>query len=239
MRRQPRIDRQTRHAATDRRQTIVDDRAQFGQQRQRIANRARFRRIEERKRLDVAESERAHLQHDRRQVRAADFGIGVRGLREEVGLRVQAITDAGRDAATPSFALIRARLRHTFDRQALQFRSIAVAAEPRKTRVDHEADVRHGQRRFGDVRRKHDSPASTGCEDPLLFRHRQAARTAAGCRSDRAIRVAAVSMFRGFPVRRPGTRARRSRRTPVCARCRESRPGSAGPDRCRATSDGR
>jgi hypothetical protein len=52
----------------------------------------------------------------------------------------------------------------------LQLRAIAVAADPREPGVDHETDVRHGQRRFRHVRGKHHAASATGRKDPLLFR---------------------------------------------------------------------
>ncbi len=51
---------------------------------------------------------------------------------------------------------------------------MAVAADPRETRIHDEADARHGQRGFGHIGGEYDAPGCTGVEHPSLFRRRQA-----------------------------------------------------------------
>ena len=172
--REPRIDRQPRHVAADRRQLVVDERPEFGQQIHCIAYRARLRRIEKRKRRNVAEAECTHLQHHGGEIRAANFGVGIGRLRQMIGFRVQAITDTGRHATAASFALVGARLGDALDRQPLQLRTIAVATHARISRIDDEADVRHRQRRFRDVGRKDDAAPTARRKNALLFRRGQA-----------------------------------------------------------------
>ena len=57
--------------------------------------------------------------------------------------------------------------------QSVEFLTGAVALDPRKTRIDHEMNPRHGQRRFGDIGRQHDAPLRTGIEYAVLVARRQ------------------------------------------------------------------
>jgi hypothetical protein len=64
-----------------------------------IANVAAVRRLDEWKRLDVAQLQRVHLQDDRGQVRALDLGLGELRSCEEILFGIQADRDARADAA--------------------------------------------------------------------------------------------------------------------------------------------
>ena len=72
-------------------------------------------------------------------------------------------------------ALVGARLAHGLDRQPLELRARAVAADAREPRVDHEPHARDRQRRLRDVGREHDATTFVAREHAILVRAREPA----------------------------------------------------------------
>ena len=170
----PRVERQPRQVPAERRQRALRvDRAQLLQQLVAVGDRARGRRLDERKRGDVPQLERGHPQDHRRERRAQDLRFGVARPRGEVVLRIEAHADAVLHAAAAAGALVRGGLRHLLDLQQRRLVAHAVALHAREPGVDHVADPRHRQRRLGDVGREHDAPARARREHALLVVHRQ------------------------------------------------------------------
>ena len=130
---------------------------------------AGVRGLHERKPCDVAETERRHLQDDGSQVGPQDLGVGVLRPAVEVVLGVQPDADPGSDPATATLALVGARLRDGFDREALHLRAGAEARDARQPRVDDVVDARDGERRLGDVGGQHDPPLPMDSEHPVLL----------------------------------------------------------------------
>ena len=79
----------------------------------------------------------------------------------------------GPDAPAASRPLVGRGLRDRLDRQPLGLATRRVAADPGRARVDHVADARHGQRRFGHVGGEHDPAVRVRLEDAMLVRCRQ------------------------------------------------------------------
>ncbi len=133
---QPRVDRQRREPAAERRQLApgLVERAELVQQRDAVADLAAVRRVEEREVLDVAEVERRHLQDHRGEARAQDLGVGEARALGEVLLGVEADADAVGDAPAAALALVGGGLRDRLDRQPLDLQPRAVAADPRRAR---------------------------------------------------------------------------------------------------------
>ena len=148
---------------------FLGQRAELAQRALAVAHVAAVRRLDERKRLDVAELQRVHLQDHRGEIRALDLGLGEFRPREEVLFRIQADRDAGPDAAAAAGALVRRSLRDLLDGQSLQSAAMAVAADARDAGVDHRADARHRQRSLGHVGRQHDAAPARGPEHALLL----------------------------------------------------------------------
>ena len=209
----PRIERQLRELAAQRRQRRARiDGVELLQQLVAVGDRPRRRRIEERKRGDVAERKRRHLQDHRRKRAAQDLRIGVRRARRVIVVAVQSHADAVRNAAAAPGALVGRRLRDLLDLQQRRLVAHRVALDARKSAVDHVPNARHRQRRLGDVRREHDPSAPRRRENALLLFHgeprverqqlelhsrRDAARASAAARR----------RSRGSHARRAGTRA--------------------------------
>ena len=90
-----RIERQPRELASARRElAVLVDRAELLQQLVAVGDRARRRRLDERKRVGLREVERRHAQDHRRERAPQDLGIGVARPRREVVLAVEAHADA-------------------------------------------------------------------------------------------------------------------------------------------------
>ncbi len=142
---------------------------QFLQQLVTVRDRARGRRVEERKRGDIAQRERGHPQYHRRERAAQDLRVGVLGPRGEIGFVEKAHADAVLHAAATSGALVRRRLRDLLDLQQRRLVAHRIALDAREPAVDHIADPRDRQRRFGDVGGEHDAPAARRREHALLL----------------------------------------------------------------------
>ena len=171
----PRIERQAREFAAERRQrVVVVDRAELVQQLIAVRDRAARRRLEERERFDRRQVQRLHPQDHRRQRRAQDFRIGEACPRLIVGFLVQADADAVRDPAAAARALVRGGLRNRLDLQLFDLVPVRIALHAREARVDHVADARHRQRGFGDVRREHDAARVRRLEHLVLLGRGQA-----------------------------------------------------------------
>ncbi|CAJ3337226.1 Uncharacterised protein [Burkholderia pseudomallei] len=165
-----RIERQPRKLAAERRERVlVVDRAELVEQLIAVRDRAARRRLDERKRFDRRQMQRFHPQDHRRERRAQDFRIGETCAAGEIAFLVEADADAVGDAAAAARALVRGRLRDRLDLQLLDLVPVRIALHARQARVDDIADARHGQRRFGDVRREHDPPRVRRLEHALLL----------------------------------------------------------------------
>ena len=207
---EPRVDRQLREPAAERRQPLaVVERRELLQQPDPVAHLAPVGRVEEREVLDVAEPRGGHLQDHRGEVRAQDLGVGEPRALVEVLLRVEPDADAVRDAPAAALALVGRRLRDRLDRQPLDLQPRAVAADPRRAGIDDVADPRHRQRRLGDVRREHDPAAVVRPEDALLLARREARVERQDVDVGRAAARTAPPPCRGSRARPTGTRARR------------------------------
>src|SRR3546814_1067673 len=86
----------------------------------------------------AAQPQRQHPQDHAGQRRAADFRIGVRRARLEVGLRIDPVAGAGRNAPASALALVGAGLADRLDVQAVELETRAVALHARQSRVDEE-----------------------------------------------------------------------------------------------------
>ena len=176
---EPGIDRQPGQPAADRGERAdagwVDwaDRRQLLQQQVAVADGSGVWRLDEREGRDVAETDRRHLQDDRRQVGAQDLRFGELRAGLELLLAVQADARARSDAPAPPGTLVRRRLRHRLDRQPLDLQAAAEAGDPGSAGVDDVAHTGHGERRLGDVRAEHDAPATMRLEDAVLLRRGQ------------------------------------------------------------------
>ncbi|CAB4928564.1 unannotated protein [freshwater metagenome] len=84
--------------------------SEFFQQADTVADAAWIGRLDEGKRVDLAQSERGHLQNDRGQIGAQNFRLGELRTRLEVFLRVQPDTDPVGDASAATRPLARRRL---------------------------------------------------------------------------------------------------------------------------------
>ncbi len=209
------------------------DRGQFLEQQVAVADGGRVRRFDEREGGDVAEPDRRHLQDDRRQVGAQDLRFGELRAGVEVLLAVEADADAGSDAPAPPGALVRRRLRHRLDRQALHLETAAEAGDPRRAGVDDEAHARHGERRLGDVRAEHDAPAPVRLEDAVLLRRRQPGVQRQHL--DVAALEAAQGVGRVVDLALAGEEHEHVAR-PLAVRARRRRRRSPAPDRARRRS---
>ena len=138
------------------------------QQANAVTHVATFRRVDERKRLDLAQLQVGHRQQYAGEIGPADFRIGEHRPVVEIILLEQAHAHALGHATAASRTLPATRLGDRFDGQALHARRRGVAGDPGQATVDHVADARHGQRGFGDVCGQHDPTAAAGLEDRIL-----------------------------------------------------------------------
>ena len=242
---QARVDGQLRQPAPERRQPLgVVEGGQLLQQPDAVAHLAPVGRVEEREVLDVAEARRGHLQDHRGEVGAQDLRVGEARAPVEVLLGVEPHADPVGGAAAAALALVGRGLRDRLDRQPLDLQARAVAADPRRARIDDVADPGHRQRRLGDVRREHDAAALVRPEDALLLARReprverqdvdvraQPRRPARRrCRGSRARRRGTRARRRWAPAAAP-RRRRRSRRSGRARSRRARRAGGSGPRR--------
>ncbi len=167
---EPRIDRELREPAPERRQPLVlVERRELLQQPDPVAHLAPVGRVQEREVGDVAELRRRHLQDHRGEIRAEDLGIGEARALIEVLLGVEPHADALREPAAAALALVGRSLADRLDRQPLDLQPRAVAADPGGAGVDDVADARDGERRLGDVGGEHDAAAGVRPEHALLL----------------------------------------------------------------------
>ena len=138
---------------------------------------AGVRGSEEREGGDVSEAEGEHLQHHRGETGAQDLGLGELRARGEVFLGVQADGDSRCRAARASGPLLGRRLRHRFDRKALDLAASAVSRDAGGAGVDDVPDPGNGEARLGDVRRQDDAASDPGdvraLEDAVLLGGRE------------------------------------------------------------------
>ena len=185
---------------------LFRQRAELAQRALAVAHVAAVGRLDERKRLDVAELQRVHLQDDRGEIRALDLGLGECGPREEVLFGIQADRDARPDAAAAAGTLVRRGLRDLLDGQPLQPAAMAVAADARDARCRSPrgcpARSARSRRRWSPARRGGGPTAGTRAA-ALPAR---AASTAAAPRNPADDACAAIRRSRGSRARRSGTR---------------------------------
>ena len=108
------------------------------------------------------------------QVGAQNFRVGKLRARQEIVFRIETNADPFRHAAAATLTLISRRLGNRLDRQALNFGAVAVAADARRTRVNHIFNARYGQRGFGHVGRQHNAAPAVRLEHAVLLAVRQA-----------------------------------------------------------------
>ena len=195
------IDRQARELASERGERPRGvDRAQLVQQLEAVADRARARRLDERKRLDFAERKRSHPQNHRGERAPQDLRVGVFRPCGVIVFAVEAHADPVGDPAAAARALIGRSLRDLLDLQQRRLVAHRVALDAREPAVDDVADAGHGERGLGDVGRKHDAPPGRRRENPLLLRHGQARvqRKNLHRRGVRPAREALAQQRRGF-----------------------------------------
>ena len=165
-----RVDGQAREFVAERGEFIgVVERAEFVQELVAGADGGGDRRIDEWKRLDVAELEGLHPQDDFREIRALDFRLGETRALFKIILRVKPDARPVLHAARATGALIGAALRNVLDRQALGARARIVAAQARKPGVDHVADARQRDGSLRDIRGHDHPPTRPRREDALLL----------------------------------------------------------------------
>ena len=170
----PRIDRQAGELAPERSEAPrCVDRAQLVQQLEAVGDRAWPRRLDERKRLDVAERERTHAQDHGGERAPQDLGIRVPRARRVVVLAVEAHADSVGLPPAATRPLVRCRLRDLLDLQERGLVAHRITLDPRQAAVDDVADAGHGERGLGHVGREHETPTGRRREDPLLLRHRK------------------------------------------------------------------
>ena len=154
------INRQPREVVAEPREcALFIQRAEFLKQGVAVGDGGGRGRLDERKRLDVAQVERLHAQNDLGEVGALDLRLRERRARIEILLRVEPDANACLHAARAAFALVGAALRNRLDRQALGARARVVTADARQPGINHIADAGNGQRRLGDVGRDDDLAA--------------------------------------------------------------------------------
>ena len=177
---QTRIHRQLAELAAQRRQ-LVDRRllvggngAELFQQTHAVLNVAFVRRFDKRERGDVPQPQRGHLQDNGRQVGAQNFRVGKLLARQEIIFGIETNTDPFRHAAAAALTLVGGSLGDRLNRQPLDLRAVAVAADARRARVDHVFDPRYGQRGFRHVGRQNDASPAVRLEDAVLLAVRKA-----------------------------------------------------------------
>ncbi len=170
----PRVERQARQFAAERRErVVVVHRAEFVEQLVAVGDRAARRRLDERERLDRTEVQRLHAQDHRGQRRAQDLGIGEARAAGVVGVLVEADADAVGHAPAAPRALVRGGLRDRLDLQLLDLVAVRIALHAREAGIDYVADARHRQRGLGDVGGQHDAARVRPLEHALLVGRRQ------------------------------------------------------------------
>ena len=105
-------------AARSGQSALLVDRLQLGQGVPGLVDQPVGRRVDERKFLRIAETQREHLQDDPDQPGALDFRLGVFGPGNEIVFGKQPDTGAGADPAAASGALVARRLRDRLHRPA-------------------------------------------------------------------------------------------------------------------------
>src|ERR1017187_909026 len=151
----------------------VVERAEFLQEQVAALNCRRWRRIDERKRLNVTEPIRLHAQNNFGQIRALDFRLRVlRGL-QKIFLGIQPDAHAVLHAPGAAFALVGAALRNRFNRQPLGARAWIVTADAGEAGVNDVTDAGNGQRCFRDIRGDYDFPSVQRGKNTLLIRRAQ------------------------------------------------------------------
>ncbi len=166
----PRVERQLRELASARRERAIRvDGLQLLQQLVTVGDRPRQRRIEERKRRDIAQRERRHPQDHCGKRAAQDFGIRMHRTRVEIRFVVEPDANAVLHAPAATGALVRRCLRDLFDLQQRGLVAHRIAFDAGLPAVDHVADARNRQRRFGHVGGEHDPAPTRGRKHALLL----------------------------------------------------------------------
>ncbi len=169
-----RIDREPAELLTELRQpSAVVEGAKLLEDPVAFIDRTLLRRIEERKALDVAETQRLHAQDHRRETDPLDLRIGVARAAVVVLLLVEPEAHATLGPPAPPLPLVGAGLRDWLDQELGDAGAHVVAVHARHARVDDVDDSRNRQRGLGDIGREHDAPLRHGLEHALLVGRRQ------------------------------------------------------------------
>ncbi len=169
------VERQARKLAPRWRQFVgLVDRAQLGEQRIAVRNRARRRRIDKRKLGRIAQVQPLGAQDHRGERRSQHLRVGELGAPPEIVLVIEPNTDPVGHPPAAAGTLFCGGLRDLLHAQLLDLVAVAVALHPRVARVHHIADAGHGQRSLGHVGGEHDAPRiAAGLEHAVLLGIRQ------------------------------------------------------------------
>ena len=154
--RQPRRQRQRAQAVAFRRDpAIAVERTEFAQQASRLLQRRRRRRIQKRQGRGIADAPLREVEHQRRQVGAENFRLGIGRQRRGLRLVPQPVTHAGLGAAGTASALIDRGARRAHGFQPRQADVRLIPRHPRHAGIDDNANALDGQRGFRDRGRQH------------------------------------------------------------------------------------
>ena len=144
--RQPRRQRQGAQApALPGDPAIGIERPEFAQQTSRLLQRGRRRRIEKRQRGRVADPPLREIEHQRRQIGAKNFRLGIGRKRRGLRLVPQPVAHAGFGTAGTAAALIDRGARGAHGLQPRQPNVRLIARHPRHAGIDDNADPFDGQ----------------------------------------------------------------------------------------------
>ena len=111
-----------------------------------------------------------HAQNHRCQGAAQNLRVGKPRPCIKLGLCVKPDRNAiGYATATPA-ALIRCCLADRLNQQLLHFLTVAIALNPCRTSINHEANTGHRERGLRDVGGEHHTPLATRLKNTVLFR---------------------------------------------------------------------
>ncbi len=128
-----------------------------------------IRCIDKRKRRNIRQTQRCHLQDYRSQICPQNFRIGKLRAGVKVLFRIQADTYPFRNTSTTSFTLVGGRLRNRLNRQTLNFGAIAITGNTCRSCIYHILDIRDSQRGFRHVSSKNNAVQVAWIKNALLF----------------------------------------------------------------------
>ena len=139
---------------------IAIERAQTLQQRARLLDGRRGRRIEPGERRRIARAPGGEVEDEAGKIGGENFRRGKGVERAGRGLLPQAIADAGLGASRAAAALVGGGARHADRLQPRQADVGLIARRAGQAAVDHHPDALDGERGLGDGCRQHDLPPS-------------------------------------------------------------------------------